>query len=143
LFTAQALAGERLPLYGDGRQRRSWLHVDDFTDGLMALLADDDVRRSQPVWHLGSPHELENRSIAEQICELCDADPQLIELVADRPGHDRRYALDYSQTSEKIGWEPSVGFDKGLNHTVDWVKKNLTWCRERTGWIPEFLRKGN
>jgi dTDP-glucose 4,6-dehydratase len=141
LFTARALEGKPLPLYGDGRHRRSWLFVDDFVDGLMAVLADNDIRRSQSIWHFGSPHELENRNIAERICALCDADPSLIKSVADRPGHDRRYALDSSQTAATFGWEPRVGFDDGLLRTIDWIRDNPTWRHERTGWTPEFLRE--
>ncbi|MBI3872749.1 MAG: GDP-mannose 4,6-dehydratase, partial [candidate division Zixibacteria bacterium] len=141
LFTARALAKESLPLYGHGRQRRSWLYVDDFVSGLVAILSGPGRRRERPVWHLGSPDELENRAIAGRICELCGADPGLIVSVADRPGHDRRYALDWSQTKRVFGWQPQTTFADGLGQTVEWIKSNLDWCRQRIGWTPTFLRE--
>jgi len=140
LFVTRALAGESLPLYGQGRQRRCWLHVDDFVAGLSVILTDDDKRRSTPVWHLGSQDELENRCIAEEICTLCEADPKLITPVPDRPGHDQRYALDYSQTTRMFGWQPQVPFADGLRRTVEWVKVNQEWCKRRMGWRPAFLQ---
>ncbi|MEW5701512.1 MAG: dTDP-glucose 4,6-dehydratase [Candidatus Zixiibacteriota bacterium] len=141
LFATRALAGDSMPLYGHGRQRRCWLHVDDFVAGLMAILADDAARKSRPVWHLGSPDEMENRQIASEICRLCDADPALITPVPDRPGHDQRYALDFSQTKRVFGWEPRVPFGEGLRRTVDWIRDNQEWCRHRTDWTPSFLRE--
>ncbi|HWO56231.1 MAG TPA: dTDP-glucose 4,6-dehydratase [bacterium] len=140
LFVTNALAGEPLPLYGHGRHRRVWLHVDDFVAGLRAIATDRERRRERPVWHLGSREERENRAIAQRICELCGADPSLIATVADRPGHDARYALDFSQTERVFGWTPRIGFDEGLRDTVDWIRDHLDWCRARRSWTPGFLR---
>lgn len=141
LFVTNALAGSPLPLYGHGRQRRSWLYVEDFVNGLSAIVADREKRRGKPIWHLGSPDEFENKSIARMICELCNADPGLIRHVADRPGHDARYALDYSQTQRVFDWAPQVRFADGLARTVDWIRQNLDWCRARRSWTPEFLKQ--
>ena len=140
LFTARALTGQPLPLYGDGRQRRSWLYIDDFVDGLLAILADTDKRREAPVWHLGSDDEWENRRIADEICRFCGVDRSLITSVSDRPGHDRRYALDFAATTRAFGWRPRVKMAEGLNRTTEWIRDNLDWCRSRLGWTPEFLR---
>ncbi len=141
LFVTNALSGEPLPLYGHGRQRRTWLHVDDFVSCVMAILADPSKRNEKPIWHLGSDWELENREIATRICELSNADPALIKYVADRPGHDQRYALDYSQTQRIIGWSPRISFDQGLASTVEWIRTNLEWCKSRRTWAPDFLRQ--
>lgn len=140
LFVTNALAGEPLPLYGHGRQRRSWLHVDDFASAMLQIVNQRELRRERPVWHLGSSDEFENAEIARRICALCDADPALIKYVADRPGHDQRYALDDSQTRRVFGWHPAVPFDTGLQDSVDWIRRNLEWCRSRRTWTPEFLQ---
>lgn len=141
LFVTNALSGEKLPLYGHGRQRRTWLHVDDVVAGINSIVSDPVKRREKPVWHLGSSWELENREIASKICRLCGADESLIQYVPDRPGHDQRYALDYSQTQRIFGWSPRVAFDEGLATTVEWIKANLDWCRSRRSWTPDFLRQ--
>ncbi len=140
LFVTNALSGATLPLYGHGRQRRCWLHVSDFVSGVAAIAQDAGKRNQKPVWHLGSPDELENRSIAQMICNLCGADHGLISHVNDRPGHDARYALDYSQTQRIFGWSPSVPFVSGLAATVDWIRANLEWCQARRNWTPDYLR---
>jgi dTDP-glucose 4,6-dehydratase len=140
LFVTNALSGVAMPLYGHGRQRRSWLHVDDFVSGVMAIVADPDKRSEKPVWHLGSNEEFENREIAKRICELCHADPALITNVSDRPGHDQRYALDYSQTQRIFGWVPAVPFETGLTNTTEWIRHNIDWCRSRRTWTPQFIR---
>ena len=141
LFVTRALAGETLPLYGDGLQRRCWLYVDDFVDGLIRLIENPGQRRQHTVWHLGSEYELENREIAAMLCGLCGADAKLITPVPDRPGHDQRYALDFSQTTGLLGWIPRTKPLEGLRETVDWITSNQSWCRRRVGWTPAFLRE--
>jgi|CXWL01.1.fsa_nt_gi dTDP-glucose 4,6-dehydratase len=140
LFVSRALDRKPLPLYGHGRHKRHWLHVDDATAGIVAICRDGERRRERPVWHLGSGDEMENRAIAEQICVLCGADPALITHVADRPGHDPRYALDWSQTARVFGWRPRTDFQSGLAHTVRWYEEHRAAWREHTGWTPGFLR---
>ena len=140
LFVSRAIAGERLPLYGDGLQRRSWLYVDDFVDGLMRIADDSIRRREHTIWHLGSRDETDNLELALTICELCGADPALIAHVADRPEHDRRYALDFSQTERAFDWSPRMPLRAGLERTVAWIRANIEWCRRRTDWKPAFLR---
>lgn len=140
LFTTRALSGEPLPLYGSGRQRRAWLHVTDYVEGILRIVSHPEKRRERLVWHLGSPHELENRALARMICDACGADPSLIVQVPDRPGHDTRYALDYSHTQRIFGWQPTVEFADGLQRTVGWIRENQEWCRSRSRWTPQFLR---
>jgi dTDP-glucose 4,6-dehydratase len=141
LFVTNALSGESLPLYGHGRQRRSWLHVEDFVSGVSAILSDAAKRQEKPIWHLGSSWELENRDIAKTICELCNADPGLLTYVADRPGHDQRYALDFSQTARIFDWTPRIKFEDGIVSTVNWIREHLDWCRSRRVWTPHFLQQ--
>ncbi len=140
LFISRALAGEPLPLYGDGLQSRSWLYVDDFVDGIMRIADDPAHRREQIVWHLGSTDETRNLELAQSICRLCNANTALITSVPDRPGHDRRYSLDFTRTETAFGWRPRTAMDAGLETTVRWMKSNLEWCRRRTTWTPAFLR---
>lgn len=140
LFVTRALAREPLPLYGDGRQRRSWLYVDGFVDGLLRIVNDPNRRKTHPVWHLGSRDEIDNLHLAQTICELCGADPASIQHVPDRPGHDRRYALDFSLTDRAFDWSPQTPLRIGLERTVAWVRANVEWCRKRTDWKPAFLR---
>lgn len=140
LFVTRALAGETMPLYGHGRQRRCWLYVDDFVQGLSHIIARPELRMQRPIWHLGSPVELPNMEIAQSICTACHADPSLITPVPDRPGHDQRYALDYSQTARVFGWQPQMSFAHGLAQTVGWIRDHLDWCEARTGWTPSFTR---
>jgi dTDP-glucose 4,6-dehydratase len=141
LFVARALAGETLPLYGDGSQRRCWLYVDDFVDGVLRLIDNPEKRRQHAVWHLGSEFELENRAIAETLCALCGVGHSRITTVPDRPGHDQRYALDYARTTQALGWAPKVAPSDGLSTTVEWITNNQDWCHRRLGWMPAFLRE--
>lgn len=141
LFVTRALAGETLPLYGNGAQRRCWLYVDDFVYGAMSLVGHPDKRRQNLVWHLGSEFELENREIAGSLCDLCGVDHARIQSVPDRPGHDLRYALDFRQTTAVLGWKPVIAPADGLRLTVDWIRNNQDWCRNRLGWTPAFLRE--
>ena len=140
LFISHAISGCRLPLYGDGFQQRSWLYVGDFVDGLMRIAGDPNRRRERNVWHLGSHDEPQNLELARTICELCGADLALITHVTDRPGHDRRYALDFTETERVFGWSPQTSMRAGLEATVGWIKANIEWCRRRTQWKPSFLR---
>ncbi len=141
LFINKALQSESLPLYGHGRQRRSWLYVDDCVNGILAIVSDPEKRREKPVWHLGGQVELENRAIAEDICRACNVPTSLIANVPDRPGHDARYALDDSHTRRVFGWAPQLSFPEGLSRTVDWIRSHREWCQTRLGWAPRFLQQ--
>lgn len=118
LFITRALAGEAMPLYGDGLQEREWLFVDDLMEAIRIII------RSLPAsglakFHAGSGERLPNIEIARRICELTERPPDLIRAVEDRPGHDRRYALD-SSLLRSMGWAPKVAIAEGLARTVAW-----------------------
>jgi dTDP-glucose 4,6-dehydratase len=118
-----ALHGDRLPVYGDGMQVRNWIHVTDFAAGIGTAL-----ERGVPgeVYNVGGPDEAPNIEVVERIVEYTGADPGLIEHVADRPGHDRRYSLS-SEKIRGLGWEPRVRFADGLERTVAWYRANREW----------------
>ena len=123
LFTTNALDGLLLPLYGDGRQTRDWLHVDDHCAGIELVLREG---RPGEIYNVGGGTELENAELTRRIVELSGADPSLVRHVDDRPGHDRRYSLDTSKLCS-LGYEPTRDFDDGLTETVEWYRANRTW----------------
>lgn len=127
LMVTRAMAGEPLPLYGDGRQRRDWLYVDDHVAALWAVtrLGAQDGR----VYHIGGSGERENRDVVAAIVAALGVSPALITPVRDRPGHDRRYALDDARLREVAGWRPETSFDDGLIRTVAWYKSHVSWWR--------------
>jgi dTDP-glucose 4,6-dehydratase len=122
LFVTNALEGEPLPLYGDGRQVREWLHAEDHCAAIELVL-----RRGEAggVYNVGG-EERENADVARRIVALTGADESLIRHVEDRPGHDRRYALDDSRL-RSLGWSPSRSFEEGLAATVEWYRGNGGW----------------
>jgi dTDP-glucose 4,6-dehydratase len=123
LMITNALAGENLPIYGDGMQRRHWIHVWDHCAGIDAVL-----RRGEPgaVYNVGSDDERANMEVARAILELVDRPQELIRHVTDRPGHDRRYALS-SERLRLLGWAPSRSFHEGIAETVRWYVDNRDW----------------
>jgi dTDP-glucose 4,6-dehydratase len=123
LFVTNALDARPLPIYGDGRQRRDWLHVDDHCAALDVLL-ERGVRGE--IYNVGAGDERENLELTRMIVELTGADASLVRHVADRPGHDRRYALDTSRM-RALGWEPKHPFEDGLQETVAWYSDNRSW----------------
>lgn len=125
LFATNALEGKPLPLYGDGRQRRDWLHAEDHCAGIELVL-----RRGEPgeTYNVGGGYEGENVEIAERILALTGADPALLKHVDDRPGHDRRYSLDCAKI-RALGWSPEIEFADGLAQTVAWYRDNPAWWK--------------
>ncbi len=123
LFVTNALDGEQLPLYGDGRQVRDWLYVEDHCAGVeLALRAG----AAGEVYNVGGGEEVENREITRRVLELTGADASLVRRVDDRPGHDRRYSLDTSKL-EALGWRKRFSLAEGLPATVDWYRDNRDW----------------
>jgi dTDP-glucose 4,6-dehydratase len=123
LFVTNMLDGEPLPLYGDGRQVRDWLHVDDHCAGIEVVLRTGGTGE---IYNVGGDNERENIDVANVLFELTGADRSLLRRVDDRPGHDRRYSLDTSKL-RALGWEPQVPFDEGLRATVEWYRDNRAW----------------
>jgi dTDP-glucose 4,6-dehydratase len=123
LMILNALAGDPLPVYGDGRNVRNWLYVEDFGRGIGQALA---VGEPGEAYNCGGPDECENLEAVRRIVELAGADESLIEFVTDRPGHDRRYSLS-SEKLRALGWEARVRFAEGLERTVAWYRDNPWW----------------
>ncbi len=123
LFVTNALDGQPLPLYGDGRQVRDWLHVEDHCAGIELVLREGAPGEA---YNVGGGDERENREVAARILELTSADPSLLRRVEDRPGHDRRYSLDTAKL-RGLGWKPERSFEDGLRETVDWYREHRDW----------------
>ena len=125
LFVTNAIDHRPLPLYGDGLHVRDWLHVDDHCRAIDLL-----IERGRPgeAYNIGGGNELTNLDLTRRILERLTRPESLIEPVADRPGHDRRYRLDTSKL-RALGWEPQTAFGAGLNATVDWYVRNEWWWR--------------
>jgi dTDP-glucose 4,6-dehydratase len=130
LMVLNALHGDPLPVYGDGMQVRNWLYVEDFARGIGHVLEHGVPGEA---YNIGGPDECPNLEVVRRILELTGRDESLIEHVADRPGHDRRYSLS-SEKVRALGWEAQVRFEEGLPRTVDWYREN--------GWWWEPIRSG-
>jgi dTDP-glucose 4,6-dehydratase len=133
LVLHKALAGEALPVYGDGRNVRDWLYVGDHCTAIRRVL---EAGRVGETYNVGGNAERENLTVVKTLCGLLDARrpledgtprESLITFVADRPGHDRRYAIDASKIRNELGWTPSESFDSGMARTVDWYLEHQSW----------------
>jgi dTDP-glucose 4,6-dehydratase len=123
LCVLNALAGDPLPVYGDGMQVRNWIFVEDFCAGIDLVLERGEAGEA---YNVGGPDELPNIEVVKTILSLTGRDESLIEYVTDRPGHDRRYSLG-SEKARELGWEAQVGFEEGLRRTVEWYRDNEWW----------------
>ena len=138
LMVLNALAGDRLPVYGDGGQVRNWLFVEDFARGIGHALLHGEAGE---VYNCGGPDECDNLTVVRRIIELTGADPGLIEFVTDRPGHDRRYSLSSSKLQD-LGWRAQVRFEEGLARTVAWYRDNESWWEPiRSGAYREYYER--
>jgi dTDP-glucose 4,6-dehydratase len=124
LMVLNALHGDALPVYGDGRQVRNWLYVEDFCRGIHTVL---EKGRPGEAYNVGGPDECENIEVVRRVIELTGAEESLIEHVTDRPGHDRRYSLASDKIREQLGWQAQVRFAEGLERTVQWYRDNEEW----------------
>lgn len=127
LMINNALQNKPLPVYGDGKQIRDWLHVEDHCSAIDAVLHDG---RAGEVYNIGGNNEKENIEIVKLILEKLGKSAQLITFVKDRLGHDRRYAIDNSKISKELGWSPSYTFEHGIDETILWYLKNRGWMEE-------------
>ena len=135
LMIQKGLSGQDLPVYGDGQNVRDWLYVQDHVRAIQAVLAGGRVGE---VYNVGGDAERKNLDVVHRLCELLDqrrprADGQShkvqIRFVKDRPGHDRRYAIDASKLKRELGWTPAESFESGLARTLDWYLANQGWCQ--------------
>ena len=138
LCILNALAGDPLPVYGDGMQVRNWLYVEDCCGAIDTVL---DRGKPAQVYNVGGTDELANIDVVKRILELTGRDESLIEHVRDRPGHDRRYSLS-SERVRGLGWEPSTSFEEGIERTVSWYRENEWWWEPiRSGTYREYYQR--
>ncbi len=138
LFVTNAIDGEPLPLYGDGKNCRDWLSVYDHAAGIEHVF---DQGRPGSIYNLGGGNERENVIVAEQIVAALGQSRDLIRFVQDRPGHDRRYSIDCSRL-HALGWKPTVRFEEGLKQTVDWYRSHESWWRKiKSGEFKEYYQQ--
>ena len=124
LMITRALQDQSLPVYGDGKNVRDWLHVEDHADALWTIFTKG---RDGEVYNIGGESEVENIDMVKRILETLAKPESLIEFVTDRPGHDRRYAMDITKMRNELGWTPRHTLDAGLAATVEWYLENRTW----------------
>ena len=138
LMVHNAVNGKPLPIYGDGQNVRDWLYVADHCDAIFEVL---ERGRTGETYNVGGLNECANLDVVRMICSLLDERSprkdgkpyaKQIEFVADRPGHDRRYAIDCSKIQRELGWRPRESFETGLAKTVDWFVEKRSWCNETT-----------
>ncbi|MBE0409921.1 MAG: dTDP-glucose 4,6-dehydratase [Anaerolineales bacterium] len=156
LMILNAMVGKPLPIYGDGQQIRDWLYVEDHCEAILTVL-----QHSQPgkTYNIGGENQPANLTIVETLCEILDEllpdspfrpHSELMTFVTDRPGHDRRYAMDISKIKKELGWQPRHSLDSGLLKTVQWYLDNSQWVdairkqQKYQGWIEQnYEKRGN
>jgi dTDP-glucose 4,6-dehydratase len=139
LAITNLLEGKKVPVYGDGTQVRDWLYVEDHARAILAIL---ERGRIGETYCIGGNGERENIWIVKELLRLLGKDESSIEYVKDRPGHDRRYAINYDKIKTELGWEPSVSLEEGLAKTVEWFKTNESWWKHvKSGAYQEYYAK--
>ncbi|APG60437.1 dTDP-glucose 4,6-dehydratase [Christiangramia salexigens] len=147
LFINNIINKKALPVYGDGKYTRDWLYVEDHAEAIDLVFHKG---RNKENYNIGGLNEWQNIDLAYLLCEIMDRklgrqsgdSRQLISFIKDRPGHDKRYAIDASKISEEMGWKPSVSFEKGLEKTIDWYLSNEVWFKNVTsGKYMEYYSK--
>jgi dTDP-glucose 4,6-dehydratase len=143
-----ALKGIELPVYGDGENVRDWIYVEDHCEALLDILEKGDPGER---YNIGGNSERRNKEVVLLICNELDKQlglinnrprKDLIRFVSDRPGHDRRYAIDGSKIREELGWEPAVSFEEGIRLTIEWYLQNPEWVEGiLNGSYREYYRK--
>jgi len=135
LFVTNLLEGEKVPLYGDGLYIRDWIYIEDHCLGIDLILQKG---KSGETYLIGADSQISNMELAKKILKLLDKDESFIEHVKDRPGHDRRYAIDASKIENQLGFKPKYNFDEVLKSTVEWYVDNKEWWQKiKTG---EYLK---
>ncbi|MEO6695703.1 MAG: dTDP-glucose 4,6-dehydratase [Ignavibacteria bacterium] len=127
LMIAKALNGEKLPVYGDGKNVRDWLHVEDHCSAILEVLHKG---KDGDIYNVGGNNEWYNIDIVKLILKKLDKGEEMIQYVKDRPGHDRRYAIDSTKIMSEIGWSPKYDFETGIEVTVQWYMKNVDWWQK-------------
>jgi dTDP-glucose 4,6-dehydratase len=131
LFITNLIENKKIPVYGEGKNIRDWIHVDDHNAGIEAIIKKGKIGET---YCLGGGNQLTNLELTKKILTLMKVDEEMIEFVVDRPGHDLRYDIDFSKAKNELDWEPKINFEYGLKKTIEWYKNNKKW------WKP-LLRK--
>jgi len=124
LFVSHLLEGQKVPLYGDGMNVRDWIYVADHSEALACVLEDGQVGE---IYNIGGNNPRSNLELVKKMLNHLGKDESSIEYVTDRPGHDRRYAIDSSKIERELGWRPQWSFDNAINQTIDWYCSNRDW----------------
>src|SRR5437763_562163 len=136
LMLANAMRDEAIPVYGDGRNVRDWIYVDDHCRAILQVM---ERGRSGETYNIGARNERRNIDVAQSVLKILGKPESLIRFVKDRPGHDRRYAIDPSLAENELGWKPRETWESGLSKTIDWYRTNGEWVeRARSGAYREF-----
>lgn len=139
LFISKLLNDERVPVYGDGQQIRDWIHAEDHARGVDLILHRGRIGET---YCLGGNCEIANLDLTRGLIALLGKDEEAIEYVKDRPGHDRRYAIDFSKARNELGWEPRIGIEEGLKKTIKWYQEHQDWVdRCKSGEYQEYYEK--
>jgi len=139
LLISNAIEGKTLPIYGDGLNVRDWIHVEDHCRGLDLVLHRG---KEGEVYNIGGQSEKTNLSVAKTILDHLGKPHSLLRFVTDRPGHDRRYAIDFSKIQKTLGWAPSISFEDGIRQTIDWYQGQQEWWREiKTGEYLDYYQR--
>jgi dTDP-glucose 4,6-dehydratase len=139
LMILNAFEGKPLPVYGDGMYVRDWIHVEDHCEAIDLVL---EKGRSGHVYNIGAENDRPNLEVVHEILRLAGRDHSLIRHVPDRPGHDRRYAMNAAKIRGELGWKPSRNFEQGLADTVEWYRTNRTWWEHvRSGAYRDYYQQ--
>ena len=139
LMISHVLEDKQLPVYGDGKNVRDWIHVEDHNRAVLMVL---EKGKAGEVYNIGGNSERQNIEVVHRILEALGKDESLIRYVTDRPGHDRRYAIDGTKIKEELGFEPRRSFEEGLLDTVRWYQENQEWCdRVRSGAYQNYFEE--
>jgi dTDP-glucose 4,6-dehydratase len=139
LFITNLLADQQIPVYGTGQNVRDWIHVSDHCRGIDAALRRGRVGE---VYNFGGRTEKTNLEITHLLLDLLEKPESLIKYVADRPGHDLRYAIDCSKAERELNWQPEVAFSDGLRDTIDWYRRNSAWVeRVKSGEYRKYYQQ--
>lgn len=139
LFITNLIEGKKVPVYGEGQNIRDWIHVNDHNRGVEKIIKKGKIGET---YCLGGNNELKNIEITKLILELMGKGEDMIEYVQDRPGHDLRYAIDFSKAKNELAWEPEYDFASGLRETVEWYKNNQDWWQNiKSGEYQEYYQK--
>ena len=139
LMISNALEDKKLPVYGDGKNIRDWLHVSDHCSAIDLVLHEG---KTGEVYNIGGNNEKQNIDIVKLILKQLNKDESLIEFVKDRLGHDRRYAIDSSKIQSELGWQPEYTFEVGIEQTIQWYLDNRDWTNQvKSGQYQEYYEK--